>query len=58
MKMVRQILLAGGLVLCASTSFAVHNLKQPAGLAVDSGGNLYVANFGLNEILIYSPNYL
>jgi streptogramin lyase len=58
MKMVRQVLLAVGLVLCASTSFAVHNLKQPAGLAVDSAGNLYVANYGLNEILIYSPNYV
>jgi hypothetical protein len=58
MKMVRQVLLAVSLVLCASTSFAVHNLKQPAGLAVDSAGNLYVANYGLNEILIYSPNYV
>jgi hypothetical protein len=58
MKMVRQVLLAVSLVLCASPSFAVHNLKQPAGLAVDSAGNLYVANYGLNEILIYSPNYV
>ena len=58
MRIIRQIVLAAGLVLCASTSFAVHNLKQPAGLAVDSGGNLYVANYGLNEILIYSPNYV
>jgi len=55
-KTIRQIFLAIGLVLCASTSFAVHNLKQPAGLAVDSAGNLYVANYGSNEILIYSPN--
>jgi hypothetical protein len=46
---VRQILLAACLVLFASTSSAVHNLKQPAGLAVDSAGNLYVANYGLNE---------
>ena len=28
------------------------------GLAGDSAGSLYVANFGLNEILIYSPNYV
>jgi sugar lactone lactonase YvrE len=57
MRIIRQTFLAVGLVLCASTSFAVHNLKQPAGLAVDSAGNLYVANYGLNEILIYNSSY-
>jgi hypothetical protein len=45
MRIIRQTFLAVGLVLCASTSFAVHNLRQPASLAVDSAGNLYVANF-------------
>jgi hypothetical protein len=45
-------------VLWASTSFAALQLKQPAGLAVDAAGNLYVANFGLNNILVYSPKYV
>jgi streptogramin lyase len=58
MKMVQKILVAAGLVFFASTSFAALKLKQPAGLAVDSAGNLYVANFGLNNILVYSPNYV
>jgi DNA-binding beta-propeller fold protein YncE len=58
MKTVWQIFLAAGLALFASTSFAALQLKKPAGLAVDATGNLYVANFGLNNILVYSPKYV
>ena len=45
--------------LCfASASFAATKpLSYPYGLAIDSKGNLYVANFGQNEILVYSPGY-
>ena len=46
------------LVFLASASFAVtHPLSQPRGLAVDAKGNLYVANWAVNQILIYSPTY-
>jgi DNA-binding beta-propeller fold protein YncE len=55
MKTLRQIFLAAGLALFASTSFAALKLNKPAGLAVDAAGNLYVANFGLNNILVYNP---
>ena len=58
MKTVWQIFLAAGLALFASTGFAALQLKKPAGLAVDATGNLYVANFGLNNILVYSPKYV
>jgi DNA-binding beta-propeller fold protein YncE len=58
MKTVWQIFLAAGLALFASTGFAALKLKQPAGLAVDATGNLYVANFGFNNILVYSPKYV
>jgi len=58
MKTVWQIFLAAGLALFASTGFAALKLKEPAGLAVDATGNLYVANFGLNNILVYSPKYV
>jgi len=50
-------------VLClaafASASFAAktHPLNQPDGLAVNSKGDLYVANEGANQILVYSPTY-
>jgi DNA-binding beta-propeller fold protein YncE len=33
-------------------------LNYPYGLAVAPNGNLYVANFGSNEILVYNPNYM
>jgi secreted PhoX family phosphatase len=49
-------------VLCllavASASFAKTNpLSYPKGLAVDSKGNLWVANSGNNNILAFSPGY-
>jgi sugar lactone lactonase YvrE len=40
-----------------SASFA-GTLSYPRGLAVDSKGNLYVANSGANNIVVYSPKYV
>lgn len=47
------------LLLLAGASFAasVLPLNLPYGLAVDSKGNLYVANFSGNNILVYNPIY-
>jgi|SRR5208337_776223 len=47
------------LALFASASFAAktHPLNQPSGLAIASNGDLYVANEGGNQILVYSPTY-
>src|SRR5579863_1313529 len=39
-----------------SASFA-GTLSYPRGLAVDSKGNLYVANSGANNIVVYGPKY-
>ncbi|MGB6386158.1 MAG: hypothetical protein WBD25_08055 [Terriglobales bacterium] len=49
-------------VLCllayAAASFAATKpLSYPLGLAVDAKGNLYVANSGGNDILVYNPAY-
>jgi sugar lactone lactonase YvrE len=46
------------LLLFSLTSFAAPKpLNSPQGLALDSKGNLYVANNGGNQILIYGPAY-
>jgi NHL repeat len=46
------------LLLLSLTSFAATKpLNIPQGLAVDAKGNLYVANNGGNQILIYGPAY-
>jgi sugar lactone lactonase YvrE len=46
------------LAVLTSASFAkAKPLAGPIGLAVDAAGNLYVANNGANQILIYSPSY-
>ena len=58
MKIMRQIFLAVCLVFFASASFAALELNEPAGLAVDAAGNLYVANFGLNNVLVYNAKYV
>lgn len=44
----------------ATTSFAASKkpLSYPKGLAVDAKGNLYLANSGGNDILVYNPNYV
>jgi DNA-binding beta-propeller fold protein YncE len=47
------------LLVFASVGFAATKkpLIYPYGLAVDAKGNLYVANSGGNDILVYSPAY-
>jgi DNA-binding beta-propeller fold protein YncE len=43
--------------LAAPLSFAAtHPLNQPMGMAVDAKGNLYVANHGVNQILVYNSS--
>jgi DNA-binding beta-propeller fold protein YncE len=48
----------GAVATDSTTPSTTHPLDQPRGLAVDAKGNLYVANQGANQILIYSPNYV
>lgn len=36
---------------------ATQPLNEPSGLALDSKGNLYVANYGANQVLVYGPDY-
>lgn len=46
-----------GLAVLAAASFAAtHPLNQPTGLAVDAKGNLYVANQGGNQVLVYNSS--
>jgi DNA-binding beta-propeller fold protein YncE len=46
------------LFVLASAGFAVQQpLRSPIGLAIDAKGNLYVANAGGNNILVYSPSF-
>lgn len=46
-------------VAFATASFAATKpISYPKGLAVDSKGNLYVANSGGNDILIYNASYV
>ena len=33
-------------------------VKGPCGLALDASGNLYVANFYSDQVLVYNPNYV
>jgi len=42
----------------ASAVAATHPLNQPVGVAVDAHGNLYVANFGADQVLVYNFNYV
>ena len=47
------------LLAFATASFAATPaIELPRGLAVDAKGNLYVANVGGNNILVYSPGYV
>lgn len=45
------------LFLAAASFAATKPLINPEGLALDSKGNLYVANEGGNQVLIYNPSY-
>jgi streptogramin lyase len=42
--------------LAASQAWAAIRLSQPSGVAVDSQGNIYVANSATNQILVYDVN--
>src|SRR5215469_17780653 len=44
--------------LAATSLAATQPLYYPRGLAVDSKGNLYVANSGGNDILVYNASYV
>jgi DNA-binding beta-propeller fold protein YncE len=44
-------------VLAVSPALAANPLNQPRGLALDSKGNLYVANQGGNNIVAFNPSY-
>ena len=57
LKTVGQVFLVV-LTLAAGQAFAKVALNQPQGLAVDAKGNLYVANFAGNQILVYNPSYV
>lgn len=45
------------LLLSCTGIAATHPLILPRGLALDSSGNLYVANTGGNNVLVFSPSY-
>jgi YVTN family beta-propeller protein len=42
---------------CLSQGWAATSLNGPRGLALDAKGNLYVANQGSNQVLVYNANY-
>jgi DNA-binding beta-propeller fold protein YncE len=46
------------LTLTACQAWAATPLNGPLGLALDSKGNLYVANSLSNQILVYNPTYV
>ena len=50
------LILLCAIVLAAASSAATHPLNQPMGMAVDAKGNLYVANHGGNQILVYNSS--
>lgn len=64
MKITRLLSMLFAVTLClavlTSASFAVtkNHLNNPLGLAVDASGNLYVANHGANQILVYNSGYV
>ncbi len=62
MKSTNRVARIAATLLClavfVSASFAkTYPLNQPSGLAVATNGDLYVANEGGNEVLVYSADY-
>ena len=63
MKLTRLFTSLFAITLClavlASASFAAtkNHLNNPLGLAVDASSNLYIANHGANQILVYNSGY-
>jgi YVTN family beta-propeller protein len=46
------------LALCAvNPAMAANPLNGPRGLALAANGNLYVANSGANNVIVFNPNY-
>ena len=43
---------------CLGHGWASTPLNAPSGLALDAMGNLYVANFNSDQVLVYNPNYV
>jgi streptogramin lyase len=62
MKFAKSIARIAAALFCtfgfATFSFAGSGLSIPHGLAVDSGGNLWVANTGANNILKFNSSYV
>lgn len=58
-KIVRTLLCVLMSLLCfAATGLAATKpISNPWGIALDSKGNLYVANYSGNEVLVYNPSY-
>jgi DNA-binding beta-propeller fold protein YncE len=44
-------------VFAIGSSFAANPISGPRGIALDSKGNLYVANQNANQVLVYNPSY-
>jgi len=44
-------------LLLGSAAAGTFPVSNPKGLTLDSKGNLYVANFASNQVLVYSPAY-
>ena len=58
-KIVRTLICVAMCLVCfAATSFAATKpISGPWGITLDSKGNLYVANYSGNEVLVYNPSY-
>ena len=51
------VVLTCALAFTANSFAATLPLSSPNGLAIDAKGNLYVANYSQNDILVYNPSY-
>lgn len=57
MKATKFTLLFSLLAVVASSAATTYSLNSPQGLALDSKGNLYVANNSGNQVLVYNTSY-